>query len=142
MYPTEFNLFVNEKLTLLCRLIACARYSSILPTFVCYVSIWKATFFVRGEIHIFCHMLFCKRVQYFLVVSIGLFSFCFMPILYSGVNYNRPSNYLSHRVPPHTHFPQIKRSKYNFLLSNTKFLHISHSHLQTVFSSFICHRKR
>ena len=34
------------------------------------------------------------------------------------------------------HFAHFKCSNYHFIYSNTKFLHLSHSHLQTVFSSF------
>ena len=38
-------------------------------------------------------------IKFTSVVSTDLFSFCFMPISYSGVYYNRPSKYLSHPHP-------------------------------------------
>ena len=63
-----------------------------------------------------------------------LFLNAFCSFSYSGVYYDWPSNYISFPPP---HFLHFKCSNYNFLKSNTKFLRISHSHLQTVFSSFI-----
>ena len=55
-----------------------------------------------------------------LAVSIGLFSFCFVPISSSGVYYDQPSNYIPH--PPFPSF-QVLKLPFSFTLTPHKTLH-------------------
>ena len=60
----------------------------------------------------------------FRVVSIDLFCFYFMLFSYSGVCYDRPSNYISH--PP---FPSFQALKVQFSYTLTQSSFISHTHI-------------
>ena len=72
-----------------------------------------------------------------LVVSICLFSFCFMPILYCGVNYDQPSNYIYHHPsPPHT-ISLISSAQIPFSYTLTQSSFISHIHIYKLCSPLL-----
>ena len=83
---------------------------------------------IWGKLSLFCEKLFWAKV----ISSLYWLVLCFHAMEYISDQ----AKFLPHPSPPPHHI--LSAQTILFIYSNTLFLHDSHSHFQTVISSFIC----